>query len=66
MTGLDIKSLCASLIRASKNPCFSESRAAHLLAEKQLMEGLEWAGRLKWFAAWFSGTEEEEEEAAQT
>lgn len=29
------------------------------------MEGLEWAGRLRWFVAWFSGAEEEEE-GAQT
>lgn len=64
MSGLVITSLCASLIYESKNSDFFEGRAA-LLSEKELIDGLEWAGGLKWFAVSFSGTEEEEE-ASQT
>lgn len=65
MTSLVIKSLCACLICKGKNSYFSEYRAARFLSEEQLMEGLKWAGRLRWFVVGFSGAEEEEE-VAQT
>lgn len=61
MTGLVIKSLCASLICENKNSYFSEDRAAHLLLEKDLMAGFKWAVSHRGFAALFSVVKEEEE-----
>lgn len=61
MTGLVIKSLCASLICENKNSYFSEDRAAHLLLEEDLMAGLKWAVSHRGFAALFSVVKAEEE-----
>lgn len=60
MTGVAMKSLCASLICENKNSYFSEGRAAHLLLGKHHMARLQWAVSLRWFAELFSGVKEEE------